>query len=220
MLIGLVGKARSGKDTVATSMVAVLRERVKTFSFADPLKEFCMQVFGWNRETIFGTSDLRNRPDPRYRRPNGELLTPRFALQTLGTEWGRNCYENIWADLGVRRAQDWLEAYRNCDCYDACDCSAPRIAVLTDCRFVNEAKAVRDAGGLVWKIERPGAGLSGPSGCHPSELELESPEMAALVTHTITNDSSLEVLRSRVLAILAAHRRLDTETAARHGGRS
>lgn len=176
MIIGIVGKAGAGKDTIAAMIPGARR-----FSFADPLKEFVAQVFDWDRDTLWGPSENRNKPDPRY---NG--LTPRHALQTLGTEWGRGCYEDVWAQLGVRRAL----------AHDG-------IAVFTDCRFINEAKAIRESGGQVWRIVRPGAGLTGAAGSHPSELEQESAEMQALITTTIQNVGTLDDLRNAVQLALA-----------------
>lgn len=184
MIIALAGQAGSGKDTVAT-MIAEFRRDTRAFSFAEPLKRFAMEVFDWSEEQVFGASHLRNEPDPRYRRANGELLTPRHALQTLGTEWGRSCFENIWADLGVRRAM-----------------AHTGLAVITDCRFQNEAQAVRAAGGQVWKVIRPGAGLRGGAGAHASEMEQDSPEFSALVTARVANSGTLNELREQVRALL------------------
>jgi hypothetical protein len=44
--------------------------------------------------------------------PRDEYLTPRLALQQLGTEWGRNCYPDIWVEKTIRIAQNLLQAER------------------------------------------------------------------------------------------------------------
>lgn len=221
-LIGISGRAGSGKDTVAGLVPGSRR-----FSFADPLKEFCQQVFGWDRETLWGPSELRNKPDERYPRECGyelhqgdgstcpacrgqqQYLTPRYALQTLGTEWGRHCFPDVWAQLGVRRAQEWLREHPKQGkghfsddefgntCYIP-PSGLPSVAVFSDCRFVNEARAIHAAGGEVWRVVRPGAGLAGGAGLHPSEAEQESPEFLELVTLAIDNSGSLEQLASSV----------------------
>ena len=51
---------------------------------------------------------------------------------------------------------------------------APGGVVFSDVRFINEVDAIRAAGGMVWKIERPEAGLAGTAGQHASEKEQES----------------------------------------------
>lgn len=190
MLIALAGRAGSGKNEVAKALAAV--RHVREFSFAGPLKDFCGRVFGFTEAQLYGPSSERNKPDPRWPREGGGFLTPRHALQTLGTEWGRACSENVWADLGVREARAWLAV------------SGPgAVAVITDCRFSNEARAVRAAGGEVWRVVRPGAGLGGSAGAHPSELEQASPEFLELVTRTIKNAGSLEDLHRQVASVIA-----------------
>jgi hypothetical protein len=194
VIIALAGRAGSGKNTVAKLLGA------HEIAFAEPLKRFVQEVFAFTDAQVWGPSEERNKPDMRYPRVDqcprcftgdfceecdghgmiSTFLTPRHALQTLGTEWGRGCYEDVWAELGVRRALA---------------CPAPLVAI-TDCRFVNEAKAVCAAGGEVWRIVRPGAGLAGATGLHPSETEQESPEFLALVTRTVLNGGSLDDLRA------------------------
>lgn len=191
-LIALSGRAGSGKNTVADMLGC------PQISFAEPLKRFCQEVFAFTDAQMFGPSSERNRPDPRYHRPcpscfltgcpncndlGVTFLTPRHALQTLGTEWGRDCYGNVWADLGVRKAL----------------ATPSHVVVITDCRFVNEAEAVRRAGGEVWRVVRPGAGLTGAAGLHPSEAEQESDRFMDLVTRTIENSGDLSDLRRMVL---------------------
>lgn len=194
-LIGLVGHAGTGKDTAAAFLPA------KKFSFAGPMKEFVKRAFDFTDEQVYGASEHRNRPDPRYTRPDGVPLTPRHALQTLGTEWGRSCYENVWAEFGVRTATEWLKentAAKRLTGWPYDDA----IAVITDCRFVNEAKAIRAAGGEVWRIVRPGHVLPPEVANHPSETEQDTPEMEAFVTRTIVNDGTLERLKEKVLVLL------------------
>jgi hypothetical protein len=183
-ILGIAGLAGSGKDTVAN----MLRRHftVAHLSFADPLKQFCGELFGWDHATLYGSSEKRNAPDPRYVRADGELLTPRYALQTLGTEWGRNCYPNIWVDYGVRRAAQHLEKDPRC------------LVVFTDCRFTNEAEAIRSAGGDVLFISRREAGLKGAAGVHSSEQEMLSDEYQDLVTHRIHNGWSMQHLEEAV----------------------
>jgi hypothetical protein len=181
VIIALTGLAGSGKSTVAAMIGGM------NLAFAQPMKEFCAQLFGFDDAQLYGPSSERERPSPYFRRPNGEPLTPRYALQTLGTEWGRNCDPDVWVKAGLRRAH----------VYAANSQGLP--AVITDLRFVNEARAVREASGQVWRVDRPGL----TRGNHPSELEIWSREMDRLVTHEISNTGSLDHLARAVRAARA-----------------
>lgn len=133
------GLAGSGKDTAAAPWVEQGATRI---SFADPLKAFCMQVFQWPHDMLWGPSERRSDPCPHgRRRPDGEPLTPRYALQTLGTEWGRGCYTDVWLELGLRRIAEART-------------TGP--VVVTDARFRNELDALRKIGATLIRIERPG----------------------------------------------------------------
>ncbi len=112
-------------------------------------------------------------------------LTPRYALQQLGTEWGRDCYPNTWIDLAIRTATSLRMSgvlrsvhYK----YTAkeglitgCTPFGPRIGgvAITDVRFLNEVLAINNAGGEVYLLTR-GLGLEGASGQHKSETEMKS----------------------------------------------
>ncbi len=181
MIIALTGLAGSGKNTVAEMIGGI------PLAFAQPLKEFCGQVFGFSDRQLCGPSEAREEPSPHFTRPDGTPLTARFALQTLGTEWGRNCDPDVWAKAGVRRAHVYA-ANKN---------RLP--AVITDLRFVNEARLVRESGGQVWRICRSSRNAVA---LHASERDVWSPEMSALVTHEIANAGTLEQLAVTVRAAL------------------
>jgi hypothetical protein len=186
MIIGLAGLAGCGKSTVA-NLIGPRHE----LAFADPMKRFCAEVFGFTREELYGPSAARETPSTRFTRPNGEPLTPRFALQTLGTEWGRNCDPDVWVKAGIARAQK-LEV--------ECDYSLP--VVITDVRFTNEAHALREAGGLVWRIRRDADPNRAAVYAHASEREIWSAEFGAWVTHEVDNTGTLQDLERAVSAAL------------------
>lgn len=183
MIIALTGLKGSGKSTVAEMIGGVC------IGFADPLKQFCQKVFGFTDEELYGPSDARERPSARFKRPNGEPLTARYALQTLGTEWGRNCDPDVWAKAGVATAKDLAED------------SGIYPVVITDLRFVNEARLVREAGGQVWRISRT-YNVNPALDPHPSEAEIYSDAMGSYITHEVLN-STLAGLRIVIEAFKA-----------------
>lgn len=223
MIIGIMGKAGSGKDTTADFLKK--EENFVKISLADPLKRICKDVFDFSLEQLWGPSERRNEPDKRYRRephyhlisnprtvddpqyeedrvcsscsksgpppggPGGQCfhyLTPRYALQQLGTEWGRNCYDNVWIDYALRLAKKAEEYAATETPYEYSPLLGlrtlgivaylPGRVVIPDCRFRNEFEAVKEAGGKMLRVIRPGAGLSGDAGTHKSETEQDSIE--------------------------------------------
>ena len=194
-LIGISGLAGAGKSTAAKVLVSEFG--FVEVSLADPIKRICRDVFQFADEQLWGPSEMRNAPDPRYFVANVDgkphFLTPRHALQTLGTEWGRDCYGNVWVDIAIRTAESLLEGtyaydFDAPDGYDAAK-ECPWIyhrtyglhrargfrmkgVVIPDVRFKNEVDAIRTAGGKIWYIDRPGAGLAGAAGAHASENSL------------------------------------------------
>jgi hypothetical protein len=169
MIIGLSGLAGSGKDAVADELVAHCG--FFKLAVADAMKEACARWFGWTEEQLWGPSHLRNEPDPAW---GG--LTPRHALQTLGTEWGRGLHPDIWVEQVLRITRG---------------CRGSRF-VIPDVRFTNECEAIRNEGGKVVRIVRAGhVGLAGAAGLHSSEAQ----ELTC--DATLPNDSTLAVLKLR-----------------------
>lgn len=199
MIIGITGQAGSGKDTIALHLVN--KYRFVRVGLADPLKRICKEVFDFSDDQLWGPSEQRNGPDKRYPRTyftttvlpkekEGErthypkagtpgFLTPRYALQTLGTEWGRDCYGNTWIDYGLRVAKELEFGYSHYTPQEGLiktekDTGICPGVVFSDLRFRNEIDAVKAAGGKLVRVKRPGFdGNVGVVG-HASEEEQKS----------------------------------------------
>ena len=144
-LIAFTGPAGCGKTTAADTLCGEGWIRVK---FADPLKNmmraFYMSCGITNVDYIEARieGDMKEEPDPLLRG-----RTPRHAMQTLGTEWGRECISpDLWVSAWRHQVGAFLS--RGCD------------VVADDCRFENEADAVRDLGGKVVQILGRDRGLA------------------------------------------------------------
>jgi len=135
------------------------------------------------------------------------FLTPRRALQQLGTEFGRGCYENVWVDYALRVASRLLTpvgptmgVYTMQHGLDEDVWDAFRIAhgvVIPDVRFKNEVDAITKAGGKIWRVHRKAAGLAGAAGQHQSEQELDTIP-AEQFSIQIYNDGTLDELYSMI----------------------
>ena len=106
----------------------------------------------------------------------------RALLQRLGSEVGRNLLgEDVWVDLTLKHAPDGSKI------------------VVTDCRFPNEAAAIKRLGGQMWRVSRPG---TAPVNAHPSETALDDYPF----DHYFENDSTIAELHAHGLAVLEQER--------------
>jgi hypothetical protein len=131
------------------------------------------------------------------------LLTPRYAAQQLGTEWGRHCYAQVWTNLAFRRVNELFVARPSQEKVQAFVMERCDLVIMADVRLLDEAKAIREAGGFIVKLERPQAGLEGDAAKHATERDFADPEAAEWVNHTIVNDGTLVEFKQQVSAALA-----------------
>lgn len=171
--VALCGPIGSGKTAVAEYLA--VRHDYRPCKFAGPLKAM-LQTLGLEKEHLEGHS--KEAPCDLL---GG--LTPRHAMQTLGTEWGRGCMgPDFWVRMWERQAR-WRMKFEE------------RI-VADDARFPNEVEAVRSLGGVALLIRRPG---TSPVALHESERRFS--ELAG--TKLVVNDGTLEELYARVDEALA-----------------
>ena len=140
MIIGFVGFIGSGKDTAADYLVNF--HGFRRDSFANTLKDAVAAVFGWDRVLLEGRTkearEWREQRDEWWSDRLGKDITPRHILQYWGTEVCRQGFhDDIWIaslENKMRKTGDNI--------------------VISDVRFPNEIKAIKNAGGQVVRVVR------------------------------------------------------------------
>ena len=176
-LIGLYSPAPgSGKSTVAR--ILQNHSSWQIVSFATPLKRMIASFLSSNGYGPDQIADLMG-PDKEAVIPHLKLST-RQLMQTLGHEWGRTCVRpTVWTDMWIASVVRYAEQGVN--------------VVVDDLRTGDEAEAIKNRGGEIWKIERPLAEIKFP---HASEGGLDYyPDF----DREISNDGDLTDLADKVL---------------------
>jgi hypothetical protein len=141
MLIGIVGFAGSGKNTVAK----ILEEdyNFEQVSFASKLKDIVSILFNWPRDLLEGASEesriFRETKDDYWSSILERDVTPRFILQYIGTNIFRLHFHS---DFWINSLFAELDLSKN--------------IVITDVRFRNEIVEIKDNGGEIVRVKRGG----------------------------------------------------------------
>jgi len=171
-VVGFIGPIGCGKS-LAASVAAGMMINATILPFAKPLKSM-LSAAGLTAEELYGVD--KERPSPLL---GGK--TPRYAMQTLGTEWGRNTINpNIWVNIWARQVS----------CL-----SAPGFVFADDARFPNEIAAIRNLGGTVVKIVRPSSMVRNDEHASERSDELDYDLL-------LNNDGDVKKLRTQLFGIL------------------
>lgn len=162
-VVGFTGPARCGKDTAAD--LYVQRFGRYKYSFADPMRAM-LAMIGVNLQDPYWVAKKED-VIPAFGR------SPRYLMQTLGTEWGRQLvHPGMWVTLAKNKLLQ----------------HGPGM-VVSDVRFENEAAFVRDSGGVLIHIQRPNAQKVNP---HSSEAGVAKHDKDLV----LLNSGSLQELQS------------------------
>lgn len=174
-VVGFAGKAGAGKDTAASALHPL---GYKNIAMAAALKSMIRDLLAFQGVDPL-TVDRMMEGD--LKEVECEFLggkSPRVAMQTLGTEWGRECISpTLWVDAVRRQIEAWPSTKY----------------LITDVRFLNEAIMIRELGGTLIQIERPDA-VTTKHSAHASETEAAQFRCDI----TLQNDGDIEVLHARV----------------------
>ena len=178
------GKRFSGKSTASQALIDMGFTDLK---FADPLKNMLRALYttcNVDSDTIERKieGDLKEVPCDWL---NGK--TPRFAMQTLGTEWRELISTTLWSDIFIKRVKSGVFGEK---------------IVCSDYRFPHEAAALKELGAYTYMIKRNlPKDLHDDAGLHVSETAVDNlPDMPAFV-----NSGSIEDLRVFVADLVAAN---------------
>jgi hypothetical protein len=189
-IVGLIGRKGAGKDTAADALMVKGYENIK---FAGALKDMLRTLLfyqGLEYETIerMVEGDLKEVPTDYL---SGQ--TPRWAMQSLGTQWGRELIaEDVWVNSAIKRAVGGGEV------------------VITDVRFPNEKEAIEKVGGVVIGITADW--IEPVEGEHESEALIDDliaslPSAQRVTNHWAEGDErplAIQSFRSRFLSQVSA----------------
>lgn len=176
MIVGLVGKAQSGKSTVANILTE--QHGFIEVGFADALKEIALEL------------------DPLL---DGDGFRLSDAVEDYGWEGAktypevRRTLQNLGVAIRKQNPTFWIDIVR-----DKMDRNIGADFVIPDVRFPNELEAVACRAGDVWKVTRPGAGSVEGTQNHSSETALDNVEFSTV----IDNSGTLADLNARVNVLL------------------
>jgi hypothetical protein len=221
MIIGINGYAKSGKDTVGkiiqylncanvgdVTIKEITRTDVHDWwledqsgweikKFAGKLKTIASILTGIPTEKFEDQEFKNTKLGPEWS-DRGIPITVRDLLQRLGTDALRHgLHYNTWvnalmADYFCKEC-GWIEEQVGID-----GCSEKHTLpnwIITDCRFPNEAEAIKKAGGIIIRVNRAGVK---PINDHPSEVALDK----YTPNFVINNDGDLTFLTEQVKQIL------------------
>jgi hypothetical protein len=184
LLLGLVGRMRSGKDTMAGYLIE--DHGFRRLAFADALKSSILEIAPIVCEGGFGPIRLPELVDSIGWEETKAIPEARRLLQAYGVAV-RRLDPDFWIRIVMNEATSLLEGGHS--------------VVITDVRFPNEASAIEEEFGTIVQIVRPGA-LEGASGTsHISEHALDD-YRPMRDTWTVRNDGDLDRLRARTVHLI------------------
>lgn len=190
MIIGIIGKAQHGKDTLGKMLADALFDKTGKkyvlMAYATELKKRVQKDFDLSYEQLWGGG--KEVPDHRYKKPlrpeddHEPCWTPREILQNYG-----QFYRTIDYDFWVKSLFNTIDekGYKN--------------VILTDVRHPNEAEPVKKNDGFVIRIVRnveTGVHNQG----HISEIAMDSWE----ADFEVKNYGDLKELRATATALADA----------------
>ncbi len=207
MFIGISGFLKSGKSEVAQMIMKFFPEKnFELVGFSKSLKQMAAIFLGMKEEDFedqnvkanlfihVGTFKKRWRKDFGRRHsetlyetvdtngyPEHSWISVRVFLQDFGTDTVRARFPNAWINTLGNKYDDLYLPF---------DGGTPNW-IVPDCRFANEALAIREREGFIIRINRKGCKATSN---HASENEMTNYNFDAV----INNDGSLQDLELKV----------------------
>jgi hypothetical protein len=177
MIIGLTGYAQSGKDTVANILVE--NYGYQRIAFADPIRTLLYEANPMLKEgyRVQGLVDVYGWDKVKVDYPEARDL-----LQRLGVGARKTFGDMFWVQQALR--QVYFEGSY----------------VITDVRFPNEAKAIRQCNqehSQIWRIKR--AGFDAVN-AHESESAMDGEKVDQIFVNSGTLDDLKVLIQTRMRA--------------------
>lgn len=171
-LLGLIGPKNSGKSTLAKTLSI---SGFNIVPLAGCLKSMLKTMLQYQGVSMIESEDYINGKFKELPCEYFNGQTPRFIMQTLGTEWGRDIiHPNLWLEIWKRKVNHLL--------------SENLKIVCDDVRFINEGELIQKLGGKLIYINRKGTLFSN----HISENEFLKLIPDLIISNPIEIGSKIE----------------------------
>lgn len=203
MIVGLLGFIGSGKGTAGDILKNIGFTPV---SFAKGVKDVTAEMFGWPRHLLEGDThqsrEWREKPDNFWSKEFGQTFTPRYALQLMGTEVGREIFHR---DFWIIKLKQYIQNNSNLN------------FVVTDVRFSNEIEFVHSLDGILIELQRgirphwyDIAAKANKGDMNAEKFMLEKTDIhesewrwiGGNIDHVIENEKSMEDLKNNIINCL------------------
>jgi len=188
MIVGVSGKARSGKDQLAKYLIEIFKSKYDRefyhIAFAAELKNMCKFQFGLDDDQLYGDKKEIEIVDKHFLKytmggdPEYSVYwTPREIMQELGA-----FYRKINYDFWVIALRKWMEDLER---------KGHKDYIITDVRHINEAEFIKKENGFLIRIIRESENkIHGID--HESETGLDAYKDFDMI---VENNGSLEDLK-------------------------
>jgi hypothetical protein len=173
-LVGILGKKRHGKDTIAEYCIKKFDYTQKTY--AGPLKDICKILFSFNNEQLYG--DKKEDIDEFWE------VSPRALYKFIGTDFFRKQMNDLIPGIGDKF---WVKIMRQ-----FVSQNKDKKIIISDARFQNEVDMIHEMGGIIIKVVRPSI-ISVDE--HISEKGIDSIKN---YDYEIINDGSIDDLHKKI----------------------
>jgi len=189
MIIGITGKIGSGKSTVSNYIVN--KYNYTEYSMASPLKEIA-SIFGFSHEQLHGTQEQKLQKHSVWD------ISARTFLQKVGTEMFRDIH-TIIPDMKIEKTI-WVDLFKQKYKKD------PKMYVISDVRFLDEANMIKELGGVIIKTVRINniSSESKIEHSHISETEMEQIQPDFVIDNDIFDKEKAQNIVDNIILLLSS----------------
>lgn len=174
-LIGLLGRSRAGKDTIAEIICTLSKPTpFQCVYIAKPLKDAMANMYGFDQSQLYGP--LKDVLDDRYGMSPREICH-KWSTHLMKLHGGNFLVSRTFQDYDMFKAKNGVQPFW----------------IVSDVRFTHDCEAIKKRGGIIWKVTRPILPFTIQSESHIDHLPCDE---------HILNDSTKEQLYKKVEHLL------------------
>jgi len=170
LLIGLLGRSRSGKDTVAQIIQNLYPDIYGISRFSQPIKNALRELYDFTDNQLEGPQ--KEEIDLRYD------ITPRSAMQNMTTTYFKLHGDHFFSDRLFNRYERIYKPFG-------------KGIIIPDVRYVHDINQIHKKKGIVIKVIRNNLNILHDSENHIDNLDAD---------YLIYNNSTLDELKNNIVA--------------------